>query len=238
MTTENTERTDSTVDRFLQRRTLLKTTGAGLGALSLASTSSVASAKTGCARGPFASSYEPGTINVGRIRAEQARGKDPGPMGSAAPGDTDSSSVEAPPGASVQETTASGDGSLEIETEYDGVNSLETRGGVPSDSQVAVGDGKLLHVVSYPRLKSWAFSHEGVSAHTSPAVEGPTSYYRPRFGRGLSGPPSTVRVDCPADLIAGGRPKLRGRPTTGPAYSWPVQATTFASPALPQKTFA
>ena len=32
---------------------------------------------------------------------------------------------------------------------------------------------------------------------------GPASSYRPRFGRGLSGPPSTVRVDCPADLIPG-----------------------------------
>ena len=32
---------------------------------------------------------------------------------------------------------------------------------------------------------------------------GPASSSRPRFGRGLSGPPSTVRVDCPADLIPG-----------------------------------
>jgi hypothetical protein len=40
------------------------------------------------------------------------------------------------------------DGPLTIRQEYDGVNSLETRGGVPSDSQVAVGNGKLLHVLN------------------------------------------------------------------------------------------
>ena len=32
---------------------------------------------------------------------------------------------------------------------------------------------------------------------------GPASFFRPRAGRGLSGPPSTVAVDCPAGLIPG-----------------------------------
>ena len=44
-------------------------------------------------------------------------------------------------------------------------------------------------------LPRWGF------AHASFAVEGPASFYRPRLGRGLSGPPSTVAVDCPAGFI-------------------------------------
>jgi hypothetical protein len=48
----------------------------------------------------------------------------------------------------AQESNFGDDGPLTIRTEYDGVNSLETRGGVPSDSQVAAGNGKILHVLN------------------------------------------------------------------------------------------
>jgi len=57
---------------------MLKATAAGVGGLSLAGFSGeVATAKTGCANGPYESSYDPGTVNVGRIRAEQAKGEVP-----------------------------------------------------------------------------------------------------------------------------------------------------------------
>lgn len=147
MTAEDSDQTDSIAKHFLRRRTLLKAAGAGVGGFSLAGLSGAGSAKSGCARGPFESSYEPGTVNVGRIRADQAKGENPGSMGSASPGATDDSSAEVPSGISVQETVA-GDGTLGILTEYDGVNSLETRGGVPSDSQVAVGSGKVVHALN------------------------------------------------------------------------------------------
>lgn len=147
MTGDHTDQADSTARHVLRRRTLLKAAGAGVGGLTLGGVIGGASAKNGCARGPFESSYEPGTVNVGQIRAELAKGTDAGSMASASPGATDDTAAETTGGADFQESTA-GEDTLNVLTEYDGVNSLETRGGVPSDSQVAVGDGQLLHVLN------------------------------------------------------------------------------------------
>lgn len=149
---DSSDTTDETDDERwnVGRRRVLQATGLGVGAASLVGfTGDVASAKTGCANGPFEASYEPGTVNVGEIRADQARGGDPGPMGAVSPGSTgESRSGGASPPRNAQESNVEDDGPLTIRTEYDGVNSLETRGGVPSDSQIAAGNGQLLHVLN------------------------------------------------------------------------------------------
>jgi hypothetical protein len=86
---------------------------------------------------------------------------------------------------------------------------------------------------------------------------GPASSYRPPVGRGLSGPPSTRPVDCPADLITGvlalypnsgdgSRTRSRSSfPSIGcvgiapqePVYWWLLPTPTCARPAVPQGTF-
>lgn len=134
-----------------KRRQVLQAAGVGIGGLSLAGyTGDVVTAKTGCANGPFESSYEAGTVNVGQIRADQSRGGDPGLMAAAEPGGGSAANAGGvqPPRQNAQESNVDQDGPLTIRTEYDGVNSLETRGGVPSDSQVAAGNGQLLHVLN------------------------------------------------------------------------------------------
>lgn len=152
MSDDNTDRGASGVERLwsMERRRLLQSVGAGVGALTLGSAGSgLASAKTGCANGPFEGSYEAGVVNVGQIRAEQARESGGGPdMGAGSPGGARTGGERQPPKQAAQESMADEDGPLTIRQEYDGVNSLETRGGVPSDSQVAVGDGKLMHVLN------------------------------------------------------------------------------------------
>ena len=135
---------------LLTRRRTLQVVGGGttLGGLSMAGISGRATAKTGCANGPFEATYEADVVNTGRIRAEGAKGGDPGPMGPASPADTDDAGEGQPPKKNAQESNANSEGPLTIRNEYDGVNSLETRGGVPSDSQVAAGNGKLMHVLN------------------------------------------------------------------------------------------
>ena len=83
---------------------------------------------------------------------------------------------------------------------------------------------------------------------------GPASFSRPRVGRGLSGPPSTVAVDCPAGLIpgvlalcpqAGNGSRTRSRssfPSAGPegialgpqepGYSWLLPSSACARAAV------
>jgi hypothetical protein len=144
----NPSSTDAVVS--LTRRRALQAVGAGtaLGGLSLNGLSGRATAKTGCARGPFEATYESGVVNTGQIRADNAKGEDPGPMGPASPRDSGKAGDEDPPKQNAQGTNADADGPLTVSSEYDGVSSLETRGGVPSDSQVAAGNGKLMHVLN------------------------------------------------------------------------------------------
>ncbi|MFC5367779.1 hypothetical protein [Salinirubrum litoreum] len=152
MSDDNSDRGASGIERLwsMERRRLLQSVGAGVGALTVGSAGSgLASAKTGCANGPYEGSYEAGVVNVGQIRAEQARESGGGPdMAAGSPGATRSAGGATPPKQAAQASMEDEDGPLTIRQEYDGVNSLETRGGVPSDSQVAVGDGKVLHVLN------------------------------------------------------------------------------------------
>lgn len=146
--TSGHERGDSADDNWTTaRRRLLRATGVGVAGLALGGfTGGAAAAETDCANGPFEATYEPGTVNAGRIRAEQARGEGVGSMGAASPAGSDGGGQ--PPAGGPMQSSADGDGSLAIETEYDGVGSLETRGGVPSDSQIAVSDSKVVHALN------------------------------------------------------------------------------------------
>jgi hypothetical protein len=138
--------------RRLTRRRLLQTIGVSAGALAaggVPADSAAARSDTGCARGPFEATYEAGTVNVGQIRADQARGEGPPSLGAASPADARGVDADRqPPRQNAQESTEMAEGPLSVLREFDGVDSLETRGGVPSDSQIAVGNGKLLHVLN------------------------------------------------------------------------------------------
>lgn len=136
----------------LTRRRLLRTTGVSLGALAAGGVSTgvtAAESDVDCARGPFEATYEAGTVNVGEIRSDQASGEGPPSLGAASPTDADGADADRqPPRKNAQESTETADGTLSVVREFDGVDSLETRGGVPSDSQVAVGNGKLIHALN------------------------------------------------------------------------------------------
>lgn len=147
---DSNRRPESTDDLLsMERRRLLQTAGVGLGSLPLVNLGSgVATAQSDCADGPFERTYEGGTINMGEIRAEEARGELPGDVGAATPrGQTDGTGRQ-PPRKAAQESNVGEDGPLTLRTEYDGLGADDTRGGVPSDSQVAAGDGTLIHAVN------------------------------------------------------------------------------------------
>ncbi|MFB6188293.1 MAG: hypothetical protein ABEI57_00260 [Halapricum sp.] len=136
--------------RGVTRRRMLQTVGAGIGLAAVPSVETeAATADEGCARGPFERTYESGTVTVGQIRAEQAHGTLPPSTGAASPGsDAAADAGERSPQLVAQESNVDAAGPLTIRTEYDGVNSLETSGGVPSDSQIAAGRGHLIHALN------------------------------------------------------------------------------------------
>ncbi|WP_135823877.1 hypothetical protein [Halorussus ruber] len=147
-----------TDDRLsMDRRRLLQATGAGIGGLSLLNFGGeVATAQSDCADGPFERTHSGATINFGQIRAEQARGEI-GSVSAASPRSEEAADLrraaldaegEQPPRQAARETNLDDPGPLDVRTEYDGVNADETRGGVPSDSQVAAGNGKIVHALN------------------------------------------------------------------------------------------
>lgn len=130
----------------------MRMTGVSVGALAAAGVptgAAAAESDTDCADGPFETTYEAGTVNVGQIRSDQASGEGPPALGAGSPtSDAGNAGAELPPTQNAQQTNDANEGTLTVHTEYDGVNSLETRGGVPSDSQVAVGNGKIIHALN------------------------------------------------------------------------------------------
>jgi len=137
----------------LERRRLLQLAGAsvaGLGALGTGSTR-VSAATEGCADGPFERSYEGGTVNFAKIKSEQTGRPTPPDMSAAdPPGQRGREKDGEPPYGRGQDDDAEEEGGQEltIRTEYDGVGSAGTRGGVPSDSQIATGRSKNVHAVN------------------------------------------------------------------------------------------
>ncbi|MFC4551484.1 MULTISPECIES: hypothetical protein [Halorussus] len=134
----------------MERRRLLQATGAGLGGLSLVGFGGdVATAASDCADGPFERTYSGATVNTGEIRADQARSGTPDDVSAATPkGAATTRSGRQPPRKAAQESNVGEEGPLSVHAEYDGVGAAETRGGVPSDSQVAAGSGHVVHALN------------------------------------------------------------------------------------------
>jgi hypothetical protein len=140
-----------TVENFLnmKRRRMLQLTGASAAGLGIVGANSgVASAATNCANGPFESSYESGTVNFAQIKSEQDRRKGPTDISAAEPRGQGRDKSGEPPYGRGQLQDSEETGGLTIETEYDGINAEGTRGGVPSDSQIATGKSKVVHAVN------------------------------------------------------------------------------------------
>ncbi|WP_435079867.1 hypothetical protein [Halococcus sp. AFM35] len=132
----------------IERRRVLQLAGAGVAGLGMTGAGSgVASAATDCADGPFERTYEGGTVNFAQIQSEQGAKRGPPDMSTAEPGGRDKSG-EPPYGRARGQQGDEGDGELEIGTEYEGLGSNDTRGGVPSDSQIATGRSKNVHAVN------------------------------------------------------------------------------------------
>jgi hypothetical protein len=132
----------------LERRRVLQLAGAGIGSLGIVGAGTgVASAASNCADGPFERTYEGGTVNFGQIQSKGDR-ESPPDMSAAEPGRGRGRGRDesGPPFGRGRDTE--GDGTLEIGTEYEGLGSNDTRGGVPSDSQIATGRSKNVHAVN------------------------------------------------------------------------------------------
>ena len=133
----------------MERRRMLQLTGAGIAGLgAIGAGSGVASAASDCADGPFEASYESGTVNFANIQSEQERRKGATDMSAAEPRGQGRTKSGEPPYGRGQLQDSEESGTLGIETEYDGVNAEGTRGGVPSDSQVATGKSKVVHALN------------------------------------------------------------------------------------------
>ncbi|SEQ83458.1 hypothetical protein [Natrinema salaciae] len=154
----------------VSRRTILQRSGAGIASLGLLGhATDTASATTNCADGPFQRAYPAGSVTFSEIPSPE--GPSPAPNENAV--DTDIAPVDpenddqlaaehatikaqGPPKraqraeSSVVTTNRpdAGDDGLQIGTEYDGITSDGTRGGVPSDSQIATSHDKNLHAVN------------------------------------------------------------------------------------------
>lgn len=132
----------------MERRRLLQLTGVSAAGLGLMGASTgVASAATDCADGPFERSYEGGTVNFAQIKSEQ-RDRGPADMSAAKPGKERGRDKSGEPPYGRGQQADEGAGGLEIGTEYEGLGSDDTRGGVPSDSQIATGRSKNVHAVN------------------------------------------------------------------------------------------
>ncbi|QLG49973.1 hypothetical protein [Natrinema halophilum] len=149
---------------------MLRRSGAGIAGLGLLGNAiDVATATTNCADGPFQQAYPAGSVTFSDIPSPE--GPSPNPNESAAdtnvtPADPENKDrlegehatikEQGPPGRAQRAESGivpmnrpdAGDGGLQIGTEYDGITVDGTRGGVPSDSQIATSHDKNLHAVN------------------------------------------------------------------------------------------
>lgn len=137
----------------MERRRLLQLTGASTASLGILGTgpSAASTATEDCADGPFKRSYESGTINFAQIKSEQREQRTPPDMSAAEPGSESrgrDKTGQPPYGRGHGQQADEGTGELTIKTEYDGIGALGTRGGVPSDSQIATGRSKNVHAIN------------------------------------------------------------------------------------------
>ncbi|MGA9403272.1 hypothetical protein [Haladaptatus sp.] len=144
----------------LNRRRAIQLAGLGVGSMTVPGlgSSSVRAAGGECAAGPFERTYSGGTVNFGKIASHPQRSVKTEDTGAGSPVN----------GAEIEASRAHGyhgrhrhdqedrhwhrhhgdEDELSISTEYDGVNAEGTTGGVPSDSQIAAGYGKVIHALN------------------------------------------------------------------------------------------
>ncbi len=138
----------------IPRRTVLQTLGAGVVGAGLVPLGAGQSTET-CAVGPFEGTYSGATVTLSDLSGSQTRTKSSGQTPSTRPlhptGGKTASTRGLNPSDSAQQLHGGSwwpDGELEIHTEYNGVNAEATRGGVPSDSQIATGLSEHVHALN------------------------------------------------------------------------------------------
>ncbi len=144
----------------LNRRRAMQLGGLGVGSMAVPGlgSSAVSAAEGECADGPFERTYSGGTVNFGRIASHPQQGGKTEDTGAGSPASTaeiESSRVHGHHGRHRHDQENGhwhrhhGDeDELSIYTEYDGVDAEQTTGGVPSDSQIAAGYGKVIHALN------------------------------------------------------------------------------------------
>lgn len=156
----------------IERRRVLQLAGVGIGSLGMvgAGTGVASAAPSDCADGPFERSFEGATITLSELPSAGTGEEDDDESGDDEGEDMDMSAARLmsdderraaratvrgrqPPSGQAQradeEDEGEGDGDmLRVGTEYDGVNAGETRGGVPSDSQIATNEDKNVHALN------------------------------------------------------------------------------------------
>ncbi len=156
-------RNDGTEDSWvLDRRSVLQLGGIGIaGVGALGTSSGVAGAATNCADGPFERAYSGETIVLSELPSAETLDPTASVDRSTNPlaplSETEREARRAllegqQPSRNAQRADAvpqrpDGD-RLRVGTEYDGVNAEGTRGGVPSDSQIATGWGEHIHALN------------------------------------------------------------------------------------------
>ncbi|WP_264556264.1 hypothetical protein [Halocatena marina] len=148
----------------LDRRTVLQLGGAGIASFGmLGMSSNVVSATTNCADGPFERAYSGETISLSELSSDETPDTDDtanaslssSPLNPLSEDERESRRAavrgQRPPTdaqqADMEVQRPNGD-RLRVGAEYDGVNAEGTRGGVPSDSQIATNEEKHIHALN------------------------------------------------------------------------------------------
>ncbi|WP_049971364.1 hypothetical protein [Haladaptatus cibarius] len=141
----------------MTRRRALQLSGVGVGSLAVPGSSIDVRAASDCANGPFERTHSGATVNLARLESKGNGGsaRDTGAKSPVSGTKIETLRAERRAGqhARVQRNRDlrgrfdTGD-EVTIRAEYDGVNAEGTRGGVPSDSQIATGRSKNVHAVN------------------------------------------------------------------------------------------
>ncbi|WP_266075772.1 hypothetical protein [Haladaptatus caseinilyticus] len=142
----------------MNRRQALQLAGLCVGSLAVPGIGSTdVRAASDCANGPFERTYSGATVNIAHLDRKRGRKegskKRSGPASPASEREMESLQSNAERGrhgrrSRNEERADEDDEGLSIHDEYDGVGAEGTRGGVPSDSQIATGRSKNVHALN------------------------------------------------------------------------------------------
>ncbi len=142
----------------LNRRRAMQIAGLGVGSMAVPGlgASSVLAEGGKCAEGPFERTYSGGTVNFGEVATHPQRDVKTEDTGAGSPASASEIKASRAHGHHGRHHHDQEDGhwghheedELSIYTEYDGVDAEGTSGGVPSDSQIAAGYGKVIHALN------------------------------------------------------------------------------------------